>query len=885
MRKRILSLFRNLFRKSAVEQALDDELRSSVELLTQEKMARGLPRSVAQRQALIELGGVEQVKEGVRAVRAGRILEDFGRDVRFAFRTLAKSSGFTIVAVLTLALGIGANAAIFSVVDPMLLRPLPYPNAGRLVQVSRRYRQGDIPSVSPIVFEYWKAHSRAFADAALYDLVNAGINFSAGSQPQYVTDLRVSQDFFRVLGVRPFLGRDFLPGECRPNGPPVAILSYGLWQSAFAGNRRILGGSIQINGVPHTIVGVMPRDFAFSPSAELWLPLRLAANTQSTDFSYLMLGLLKPGIDIRQAQAKTNVTFGQFHREFPQALDYGQIGVKLTPYQKWLLAIVPGIQMIPRVLFGAVVLILVIACFNVASLLLVRAAAREKEVALRAALGASRGRLIWQSLTESATLSLVAGMASLLAVYGGVRALGGLIPSSIPSMPFSPFTSFTHEIGVSVPVLGFTIVVASLAGILAGLPAALRCGNLDLNRSLKEGGRGTAGGVHLRLHGLFVVSEVALSVVLLVGATLLIRTLIDLTSAPLGFDAHHLSAVEVSLPPGRYGTAAETWSFERRVLRRIRALPGVSAAASVSALPLAMGMNTYAYVPSLGRYHGLQVEYRAVSPGYFRTMKAPLLAGRKLEESDSPRSTPVAVANQALASYFWPRKSAIGEQLHVPGSTLTVVGVAANSKESEIGETPDPTVFVPQSQVPDEMNASGGFLTALVIRSQTPLHEAPIARVIAEVDPELAIARFEPMERVVANSVRPQRLVTIVLGLFAALALLLASVGVYGVISYLAALRMHEISIRVALGAQRADIRRLVFGQGLSLALLGVGAGIVGALGLTRFLSSWLYGVQPTDTFALASASIVLIAVALLACFVPARRAMRVDPNVALRQE
>jgi predicted permease len=874
-----------LIHRQQFDSDLEEEMRLHRELREQEEIERGLSAQEAHYAVQRRFGNDLLLREKSRDMWGWNWLEQIVQDVRYGLRVLVKNPGFTAVAVRTLALGIGANTAIFSVVSAVLLKPLPYLEPQRLVHMNWQFPQDLVPSVSASEFLYWKDNSRVFDAVAAYDLLSSGGNLQTGGGPQYVRVLHVSGDFFRVLGANPVVGRSFLPEEVRPNGPQVVVLSHALWQSRYGGDRALLGREVLMNGQSYTVVGIMPASFEFTPATDLWLPLQLVMNPQDQAHNYLMLGRLESATSLEKAQANMGAVLAQFRREYPGTVQPNERGIVLAPFQKWL---VGDVRPSLLILLGAVGLVLLIAGANVTNLLLARTMARKAELALRAALGASGFRLFRQFLTESLLVALLGGAAALVAAPWTLAALVALIPRNVPLSPFSPFNAASGHIRVDLPVLSFALLLSLALGVGVGLAPSLGMSDLDLVRALKEGGRTLAGYGHQRLRNVLVVSEAALSIVLLVGAVLLIRTFFALHSVRPGFRSEGVWALQMSLPPERFKSTGEVWRFERQAAQLLKALPGVESAATVSSLPLEPGLNFGIEVEKGRKKQGAYIECRAIDGAYFETMGIPMLRGRHFLEADTASSDPVVIVNQSLARHLWGEQNPIGEQvLSEAIPTRRVVGVVGDTKEWGLDQPAPLTIFVPQSQMPDGITlmTNGAFLTSWVVKSRAPLDFRTVQRAVREVDPDQPVVNLRSMSQVVSESIAPERFVTFLLGIFGGLALILTAIGIYGVISYSVTQRTHEVGVRMALGATRGIVLKMIVRQGLRLTLIGTAIGLLGALGLTRVLKSMLFGVTPTDPVAFVAVSILLAAVALLASYIPARRATMVDPMDALRNE
>lgn len=804
-------------------------------------------------------------------------MTQLGQDVRYGVRMLLKNTGFTLVAVLTLALGIGATTAIFTVVNAVLLRPLPYPEADRLVYVGQQYRSNMSGAGEP-KYLFWREQAQSFEGLACYSGVGAGGNLTGGNEAAYVSGLRVSANFFSVLGVSPALGRAFTEEEDTPNGAGVAILSDGLWRQRFGANPAVVGQTVLLNEKPLTIVGVLAPQFRLGSELDLLVPLR-AKPTANYDPNSEVVGRLKPGVTLAQADAELKLIAEKYRAAFPRFMQEGET-VALQPYQELFTGEVANLLW---VLLGAVMFLLLIACANVANLQLTRAAARQREIAVRMALGAGSGRIVRQLLTEGLILALVGGIAGALLAVWGTELLVAVMPEGmLPGVAV---------ISVDWRVLSFACLAALVTGLLFGLAPAWQARQVDVNTALKENA-GKGGTVRGRLRGTLVVAEVALALVLLVGAGLLSRTFANLTGVAPGFDPHNVLTTQVVLKGERYDTTAEVSALYKAALERIRRLPGVEAASVINKLPLDWQFNMPVVFPDQPD-QVRSVQLRTVSPDYFRAMNIALRQGRDFNDGDSLTGPPVAIVNEAFAQRFFKGQNPFAQQLSVGRSTndayRQIVGVVGDTKQMGLDQAPLPTVFVPLAQLPDKLLA--------VIQSFTPAHfvikttvephslSPALKRELAALDAGLPLTRFRTMEEMTARSIAQQRFNMLLVGLFALLGLVLAAVGIYGVMSYTVAQRTNEIGLRIALGAQTRDVIRLVLKQGLGLALLGAVFGLLGALSLTRLLKSFLFGVTATDPLTFAGVAALLVLVALLACYLPARRAARVDPLVALRYE
>jgi predicted permease len=876
--KTLFRRVRALLRSEAIHREIDEEMQFHIDMRTEENVRRGMTPAEARREAERRFGGLVRMKEQGYEVRGGRWLEALWRDCRYGARSLRKSPGFTTVAVLTLALGVGATTAIFGVVNAVLLRPLPYPEADRLVFIGQQFKGAVVGSGEP-KFLFWRDESRSFEAMACYSgYGGAGGNLAGGREPEYVRGARVSEEFFRVLGVYPALGRAFTHEEDTPGGPRVAILSDGLWKRSFGGDRELIGKTVTLNDKPVTVVGVMPPQFRFAGGADLLVPMR-ARRGSNVDPNAEVVGRLKPGVSLQEAQAELKVIADKYRAAYPAEMVEGETA-GAEPYQDLF---TEGVAKYLWIVLGAVCFLLLIACANVANLQLARAASRRREIALRMALGAGVGRVVRQLLTEGLLLALAGGAAGLLLALWGTRLLVQMAPAGLlPSVA---------EVGVDWHVLAFALAASVAIGLLFGTAPAWQARKTDVNSSLKESaGKGaTARG---RLRSALVVAEVALSLVLLVGAGLLVRTFVNLLGVTPGFDPKGVLTFQIDLNGERYNTSEKGVAFYREALERISRLPGVESAALTNKLPLDWQFNLPVFFPEKPD-EPQSVQFRMVSPDYFRVMRIGVKQGRTFNDADNLSAPAVAVVNEAFARKYCEGQDPLARQLRV-GRTVDVsarqvVGVVGDIKQHGLDLPAPPMVYVPIGQVPDKLMAAVRSFTSInfVVRTRgEPLSlSQEVRREISSMDASLPVSHVSSMEEIAARSIASQRFNMMLLGLFAALGLLLAAVGIYGVMSYTVAQSTREIGIRMALGAQRAGVLRLVTGQGMRLTLTGMAVGIAASLALTRLMSSLLYGVSATDPATFVLYSLILAAVALAACLIPARRATKVDPMVALRYE
>ena len=824
-------------------------------------------------------------------------METLLADLRHSFRVLIKSPGFTTVAVLALALGIGANTAIFSVIDRVLLAPLPFKNSERIMRLARKFPNGNGSSVSIPKYMAWRK-SQAFEAMAAYDFGSVSLNLGMGDRPNPVNGMHVTADFFKVFGVAPVLGRTFTPQEDMPNAGKFTVLTFNLWKNRLGGDRDIVDKTIMLGGEPYVVLGILPQGYQPDPPTDLYLPEQFDPNSTNQGHIYYVAGRLQPGESIDQAQAELAVIADQFRTAHPDIMDKAE-SVAVVPLR---VAIGGDVRFALLILAGAVGFVLLIACANVASLLLARAAGRQKEIAIRTAMGASRGRIVRQLLTESMLLGLAGGVGGLVLGSAGVRLLLALSPGNIPRI-----NDPEHSLGALTlldwRMLLFLLGISLLTGVLFGLFPALRVSRLDVNSVLKESsGRSGTGLRHSRVRGLLVVSEIALAVILLAGAALMIRTFAVLRSAKSGIDSSQVLTLRTAISGSRYSSTAQVASMVEQATDRIQALPGVRVAACAVSVPMDqigidMPFSIAGRTPKMnGKWEGDEY-WRFVSPGYFEALRIPLLRGRTFTRTDTGKSDHVVIVNEAFARKYWPKGDPIGQRVligHGLGGEFEeperqVVGVVGSVTENSLAQGMVPVMYVPQSQITDGLTRLGASLLPLawVVRtSGDPLSVAPsVAHEFESLDAQLAPSRVLTMDQVIAESNTRQNFNTLLLTVFASIALLLAAVGIYGLMSYAVEQRTQEIGIRMALGANQGKIMRLVLGQGVRLAIVGTAVGLAAAYGLTRFLAKFLFGLKAGDPLAFSVVAAVLIAVTLLAAFVPTRRAMRVDPMEALRQE
>jgi putative ABC transport system permease protein len=878
---RCKSTLRNLFRRRQPGgDPLEDELRAYVDMVADERIAAGLSASEARRSVLAEFGGMEQVKQAVRDQRAGVGLEVFWQDVRFGLRQLRNHPGFTLSAIAALALGIGANTAIFSVVNTVLLKPLTYPDADRMVNFlsPSTLIANDLHDIPE--FHFFQRQTKIFKEVAAFDSAGPGFNLTDG-RPELVHGIHVTEAYFRLYGAPVALGRTFTVQEDSPHGGNEVVLSYGIWQRKFGGDPSIVGKAISLGNQPYTVVGVIGRDFAADVQADVWLPFQFEPDSRDMNHYFFVTGLLQPGVTLVQANDELRAASPEYHREYlstsPQLLF--TVGALRD-------TIIGDARNSLLMMLGAVALVLLIACANVANLLLARATVRRHEFAMRSALGAGRARIMRQLLTESVLLSLAGGILGILVGMGGVRALLAVSPASLPRI---------GENGSAVVldwrVLGFTLAVSLLTGILFGLFPAFSASRANANSALKESGNHAGTGFrqgHAR--SLLVVSEMSLALVLLICSALLIRTSIALRGVDRGFDSRNVLTMEMSLNGPRYQDTAGLAQLLRDGRERLNALPEVETAGAGFWLPDDVEDDARPQV--VGRpvqQHCCVTKWMSISPGYLGLFKIPIVRGRDFTENDNADAPAVDIVNEAFAKKFFPNEDPVGQHIRHWRRIETIIGVVADFHDGGLAKPAEAMIIAPIAQVSDSYNAAYANIQPLFWLVRTRGDPHPSAAAIAEqlriASGGFPVAHIRTMDEVMGRSTARQSFNMLLLSVFGAVALLLAAIGIYGLMAYTVAQRTQEMGIRMALGADRSVIRRLVVWQGMRLAVAGVAAGIAASFGLTRLLSSFLFGVRPWDPAIFASAPLILTAVALLAVRLPAARASRVDPMQALRSE
>lgn len=802
-------------------------------------------------------------------------MQGLGGDLRYGVRLLLKKPGFTAVVVLTLALSISATTVVFSVVNALLLRSLPYSNPAQLVNVWGVFKSNNKAYASAANFREWQQRNQSFQSLAAYDLLK--FNLTGGDRPEAVDAALVTANLFPLLNVQPVRGRGFQAEEEQPANGHVAIISDGLWQRHFGADAGALGKTLLLDGDSYTVIGIMPKGFTFPEKIDVWLPLSFVPE-ELADRGYnhiAVVGRLKPGVTLQQAQADMATIADEQARQYPN--ENAGRGMRLITFQENL---VGDIRMALWILSIAVLCVLLIACVNVANLLLARATARQKDIAIRIGLGASRRDLIRQLLTESLLLSLLGGAIGLIFAYSGLQILTTVGPANIPRL---------SEVRIDGWVLVFTLVVSLLTGVIFGIIPALQSTKPDINESLKEGQRGSGGGgglVGKRIRNWLVVTEMAFALILLIAAGLLIKSFLLLWQVEPGFNPHNVLTMAISPSPPKYKSRRDLITLCQRLTDQLRATSGVEAVGIINQLPFSgrnLGFNfTVVGQPPSRPEDVASANYRLVSPGYLQAMGIPLKRGRDFNEYDKRESAPVALINETLARRYFPNEDPIGKQLSIEGQQAPreIVGVFGDVKQLKLDLEGKSEIYVSFLQFPvAAMN--------IVVRTKTDPGSmtSTVLQQIAQVDPDQPVFQVKTMDQYLGESMAQRRLPTVLLGIFAALALVLATIGIYGVMSYLVSQRTHELGLRMALGASQLDIFKLVVGHGMWLSFLGIAFGVAAALALTRIMTSFLYGISASDPLTYVGISVLLAVVALLACLIPARRAIKVDPIIALRYQ
>ena len=874
--KDLLRRWRALTHRDELEQELDEELRYHLDRQIEQNITNGMSPEDARYAALKSFSRVDQSKEECRDARGIGFLESLLRDASYSVRVLLKNYAFTIVVVLTLALGIGANTAIFSFANGILLRPLPYPQSDRLVVLDETASKRGIESMSVSYpnFLDWREQSKSFEDIGIY-FGTSRFALSGAGEPIEVRGSFISHGLFEILRVSPQLGRTFTANEDRPEEEWVVILGHNLWQQNFGGDPNIIGRKIMLNSRARTVVGVMPPGFRFPDTAELWAPLALTPQIFTrTDHGLSSIARLKDGVSLAEAQAEMHNIAARIEQQNPVTNE--GLGVKVTSLHDTLTGSYRDALLI---LLGVVGFVLLVACVNVANLMLARATARQREFALRTALGASRWLIMRQLLVESLLLAVTGGVVGFFLSIWALRLLLTAIPGQLP---------FWMNFSIDLRVLGFTAAITLLTGLLFGAAPALQTSRVDLNDTLKEGGRG-ASGVRSRARSLLVVTEIALSLIVLVGAGLMIQSFLRLKRVNIGLNTHNVLTASISLPRAKYKEDDQRSVFVKQLVERVRNLPGVEAASATATLPLAGGgwgrSLTVEGFPVLSVGQAPMIQHTVVTPGYFRTMGIPLLSGRDFNETDAKDSPNVTIIDERLAREYWPNESPIGKRVRFgpPEDNEpwhTIVGVVGAVRHQRMQEDTRKSVYLPHQKIP-----VGGL--ALVVRTTSSPQEltGAVRREVAQLDSDLPVSEVATMDEVVAESIWQPRLYATLFGAFAGGALLLALIGIYGVMAFLVQTRTHEIGVRMALGATTRDVFKLIVGRGMKLTAVGVLIGVAGGVALTRLMHSLLFNTSATDPVTFILISVLLSVAAFLACYLPARRAAKVDPLIALRYE
>lgn len=878
-----------LFSRQRIYNEISEEIREHLEEKVEELVAGGMSREDAVAAARREFGNVTRTERDARGTWRWSWIEDFFSDVRYGLRGLRKNPGFTAIAILTLALGIGANTSIFTLVNGLMIRPLPYPQAERLMQIDRQTKDGPYYGMTLFQFRLYQRQNQSFEYLAAYDILGSGLNLNNGPQPELIQSRRVSADFFRVLGVPPSVGRDFNADDDRPGSPRVVILSQRVWKNLLGGDPRAIGHSVRMGGENYLVIGITPQNFRFSRETEAWIPLRLPEDPNNHASAFQVIGRLRTGATRESARKDLTAAGQHIRKDYPGVMDPSEIGALVTSYQIRVVGDVRGMLLL---LAGAVACVLLIACSNIASLLLARAVHRRKEIAIRSALGIGHARLIQQLLTESTLLSFAGTAAGLLLSQWCIRVFLAISPDSNP-----------HVAGISIDsyVLMFTVTLAILTGLIFGAAPAWQLGRLNSADVLRESGRTTSSASTRRMQGFLVSLQISLATILLLGAGLLLSSFVRLMHVDPGFDPRQVLTLKTSLVGPSFSSSARVDAIARRVVTRLRALPGVQSAAAGTLLPTQASLQVSVELPSLPSAkrpaEDSNTQWRAISSAYFDVLRVPLLQGRSFSERDAAGAAPVAIVNQAFCRAYFPDTNGIGQQVLVgrregpqfADNTREIVGVVADTRETGLDEAPVPAVFMPLSQVPDSFMAFLDDLLPmnwLVRVSGDPL---AFSRTVHEemlgVDPDLVTSNPQSLEQVLSFSLAQRKTQTALLALFSASALLLGALGLYGVLAYSVAERRQEFGIRAALGASSSNVRWMVLWESSKLAIWGLAAGLVVSLVLGRLLKDSLFGITPSDAGVYVSVVLTLTVVVLTASYLPARRAMKIDPIVALRND
>jgi putative ABC transport system permease protein len=884
--------WRRFVGRRAKDAELAEEIRSHLAHDEDLRTARGVDAEEARRQARVKFGPQNTVREKEWRYRSLPWVESLWRDLKFVARSLGKTPGFTVVAILVIAVGIGVNTAVFSVINTVLLKPLTYPEPQELVMLMNTSPRGTGPGANVPKFNLWRQQTSIFSKAAAYDFGGAGLNLTGGDKPLQVQGVHVSQEYFSMMGAPLAMGRTFTQAEDSPNGGRVTVLSYGLWKSRFGGNSKIVGSTIQIDRQPYLVVGVIGKSFETEVPADLWLPFQFDLNSRDQAHYFTVAARLKPGITMGQANAQLKLAADEYRRTYGPGAMGPQDCFAVSSLQETMIG---DSRTSLWVLMGAVAFVLLIACANVANLMLVRATGRKRELATRAALGAGRGMIVRQLLTESLALSLTGGVLGLVLGAVGVRLLLAIAPGGIPRIgeDGSAVTPDWH-------VLLFTLGVSVLTGILFGLAPAISASRPNLVAALNESSSRSGVGFRSgKLRSALVISEMALALILVIGAALLIRTFMELEAVNPGYDTRNVLTMAMSISGDRFQKTAGVGQLVKDGTDKLTALPGVTDAAAACCLPLEGGFGLPFNI--VGRPNGNAPftggsGYDTVSWNYFNTFKIPLLRGRMFTEQDNGAAPGVVIINEAMAKQFWPKGDPLKDRLEIapgPGPFAEpprqIIGVVGDTRTRALDSPPDPMMYTPIAQMPDGMTALNSRIAPMmwIVHTKVEPHSlaAPMAEALRVASGGLPVAHVRTMDEIVIRNTSRQRFNMLLLTIFGSSALLMAAIGIYGLMAYSVQQRTQEVGVRMALGAQASHIRNMVIRQGMVLALIGVAVGIAGAFGLTRFLASFLFDVKAWDPLAFVITPLLLSAVALLAVWVPAQRAVKVDPISALRFE
>jgi putative ABC transport system permease protein len=882
--------FTNRTRK---DEDLAEEIESHLAHAKDANRARGLSEEEARRQAQLRFGNPRTTRERVWRYRSFPWVEDLWRDLQFALRGLGKTPGFTIISILVIAVGVGVNTAVFSVINTVLLKPLTYPDPQSLFEMRITSPQGSFPGANVPKFNIWHQQTEIFQQVAAYDFGGAGLNITGGDHPEQVQGSHVSADYFGLFGAPIAAGRTFTTAEDSPNGGHVTVLSYGLWKSRYGADPKAVGTSIQLDGQPYLIVGVIGRGFVTDTPADLWVPFQFDLNSQDMAHYFTVAAHLKPGVTPAQVNARLRLAADEYRRIYGKDSLSPDNGFGVVSLQE---ATIGDTRFPLLVLLGAVGFVLLIACANIANLLLARASSRKREFATRAALGAGRSQIIRQLLTESLALSLAGGMLGLILGFGGVRFLLSINPGNIPRIGEDG-----SAVTLDVNILVFTLGVSILTGILFGLAPAISACRPNLVSMLNESGsRSGVGSRNGKLRSALVIGEMALTLVLIVGAALLIRTFLKLQAVNPGFATHNVISMAMSMSGDRFQKTGPVAQVIRGGTDRVLAIPGVLDVGVTNGLPMAGGFGMIFDV--VGRPKGDSpatgdAGFYSVSWRYFSALKIPLLRGRSFTEQDDAVAPGVVIINQAMARHYWPKGDPLKDRIQIgPGAgpafaegSRQVVGIVGDTHDGGPNRDPFPIMYIPLAQMPDLETALNSRVAPLwwIIRSQVDPHTvvAAITASLHDASGGLPVAHIRTMNEIEARNTARQRFNMLLLTVFGSAGLLMAAIGIYGVMSYSVQQRTQELGVRMALGAQTSNLRNMVIRQGMTLTLLGVVIGTGGAFWLTRFLASFLFGVKALDPIAFVATPLLLSAVALLSIWIPARRATRVDPMSALRLE